>query len=138
MELQPYLVALQLLTVWILCFGVSGIAVGLGATFPEMKEPDPSKIAAGFGGTLNLVASLIYILLVIGIMALPCHLYSLTQAVAQKSPDLELLGKPMTTLTLEQFRVWLAASTVASLAIGALATFLPMRLGIRAFRAMEF
>ncbi|MFO0948434.1 MAG: hypothetical protein U1D30_21350 [Planctomycetota bacterium] len=138
LELEPYLVALQILTVLILCFGVAGIAVGLGAKFPEMKETDPSKIAAGFGGTLNLVASLIYILIVIGIMALPCHLYSLTEAVAQNSPDVELLGKPMATLTLPQFRFWLGVSMFASLTVGVMATFLPMRMGIRAFRNMEF
>ena len=60
---------LQFGTLLILCFGVSGISVGLGARFPDMRETDPSKIAAGFGGTLNLVASLLFIFVVLGIIA---------------------------------------------------------------------
>ena len=34
-----------------------GLAVGLGALFPNFKEDNPSKIVSGFGGTLCLVAS---------------------------------------------------------------------------------
>ena len=36
------------------------LATGLGAIFPQFTEDNPSRIASGFGGTLNLVLSLIY------------------------------------------------------------------------------
>ncbi|MCA9232598.1 MAG: hypothetical protein KDA57_18255, partial [Planctomycetales bacterium] len=49
-----------------LCIGLSGMAVGLGAMMPNFHEQSPSKIAAGFGGTLNLVLSALYILLIVG------------------------------------------------------------------------
>ncbi len=39
----------------LLCLGLSSIAVGLGAMMPNFRESSPSKISAGFGGTLNLV-----------------------------------------------------------------------------------
>src|SRR5262249_17365341 len=47
------------LTVAVLSAGLSGLSVGLGACMPNFRETDPSKIAVGFGGTLDLVASLV-------------------------------------------------------------------------------
>jgi ABC-2 type transport system permease protein len=48
-----------------------GLAVGLGAMFPNLKEDNPSKIVSGFGGTLCLVISFSYIVVYVSLMALP-------------------------------------------------------------------
>ncbi len=64
-------VLLHMLTVAVLAAGLSGLSVGLGACMPNFRETDPSKIAAGFGGTLNLVAGLLFLLLILGLMAGP-------------------------------------------------------------------
>jgi ABC-2 type transport system permease protein len=50
---------------------LSGLAVGLGALFPNFKEDNPSKIVSGFGGTLCLVISFIYIAVFVSLVALP-------------------------------------------------------------------
>jgi ABC-2 type transport system permease protein len=50
---------------------LSGLSVGLGALFPNFKEDNPSKIVSGFGGTLCLVASFLYITLFVTLLALP-------------------------------------------------------------------
>ena len=50
---------------------LSGLAVGLGALFPNFKEDNPSKIVSGFGGTLCLVASFLYITVFVACVALP-------------------------------------------------------------------
>ena len=67
------------LTCLVLCLGLSGIAVGLGARLPNLREQSPSRIAAGFGGTLNLVISTLYILVVVLLTALPTHFYLAAQ-----------------------------------------------------------
>jgi ABC-2 type transport system permease protein len=41
---------------------LTGLAVGLGALYPNFKEENPSKIVSGFGGTFCLVLSFLYIL----------------------------------------------------------------------------
>src|SRR5947209_16259977 len=46
-------------TVAILALAFSGLSVGLGACMPNFRETDPSKIAVGFGGTVNLIAGLL-------------------------------------------------------------------------------
>ena len=61
LRMGPAMIALHMGMVAVLCFGLSGISVGLGARLPNLKESDPSKIAAGFGGTLNLLVSLVFI-----------------------------------------------------------------------------
>jgi ABC-2 type transport system permease protein len=50
---------------------LSGLSVGLGAVFPNLKEENPSKIVSSFGGTLCLVISFIYIAIFVALIALP-------------------------------------------------------------------
>jgi ABC-2 type transport system permease protein len=46
----------------VMTFSLNGLAVGLGVLFPNLKDASPSKIVSGFGGTLCLVVSFLYIL----------------------------------------------------------------------------
>jgi ABC-2 type transport system permease protein len=108
--------AVHLLACLTLCVGLSAIAVGLGAMLPNLREESPSKIAAGFGGTLNLVISTAYIVGVVALTAIPSHLY-------------------LANLAARQFILWGAA---ASILLGLVATILPLRAGFRAFRELEF
>jgi ABC-2 type transport system permease protein len=51
-----------------MCAGLPGIAVGMGALFPNYRESSPAKIVSGFGGTLCLVTSIGFVcLLVMGL-----------------------------------------------------------------------
>jgi len=131
-----FLAALQFLTMGVLCFGLSGIAVGLGARFPDVKESDASRIAAGVGGTLNLVASLGFLALTVGLMALPCHFYSIAQAVRTGS-DVGVVTASM-SLSQEMFYLWLAGGAVATLLLGAAAVVVPMRMGVKSLERLEF
>lgn len=46
----------------VMTFCLNGLAVGLGVLYPNFKDANPSKIVSGFGGTLCLVLSFLYIL----------------------------------------------------------------------------
>lgn len=48
--------------VTVMTMTLNGLAVGLGALYPNFKEENPSKIVSGFGGTFCLVLSFLYIL----------------------------------------------------------------------------
>ncbi len=116
-------VVLHALTVLVIAAGLSGLSVGMGAWLPNFRETDPSKIAVGFGGTLNLVVSLGYLVAVLLAMAVPWHL-----AMYQAGSAEAKMGYP-----------WVVGTgTVLGLALGLLAVVVPLRLGIRALRAMEF
>jgi ABC-2 type transport system permease protein len=120
------------LTCLVLCLGLAGIAVGFGAWLPNMREESPSRIAAGFGGTLTLVTSTLLILVVVLLTALPTHFYLAAQ-FAGTVRDFEGQGDIVTW-----FRWWWIAGTIASLIFGTIAAIVPMRIGFRAFRKMEF
>lgn len=142
LNFDALLVAVQLTLVLILGCGVSGISVGLGARFANQKERDPSRIASGIPGTLNLVVSLFFIVFVISSIAVPYHFYSLTL-----TPDAEQAEAVRHVQKLRvpggdgmpwaDFRIWLTLSLSLCVAAGLTAVLLPMRLGIRAFRKME-
>ena len=66
LAIDPILIGIHSLTVVVLALGLSGLSVGLGAWMPNFRESDPSKIAVGFGGTLNLIAGLLFLLAVVG------------------------------------------------------------------------
>ena len=105
--------------------GLSGIAVGLGARLPNLREQSPSRIAAGFGGTLNLVVSTLYILFVV----------LLTAVYFAVRTGGALTGR-------ESFRGYLFPGfltlTAASILLSVAAAGVPLWLGFRAFRKMEF
>lgn len=110
------------------CLGLAGISVGLGARFPNLREPDPSKIATGFGGTLNLLLSLVFILVSVLAIALPCHMYF-------SSRDASATNAVMWTDAGFQKQIVLAS--LASFSFSVAATLIPLRIGIKAFRSME-
>jgi ABC-2 type transport system permease protein len=115
--------ALHLPTTLVLAVGLSGLSVGLGAIVPNFRETDPSKIAVGFGGTLNLIAGLLYLLLVIALTAGPYHL------AAGLSPR--------DTLPPWVWK-WIAAGVALGVVLGVAATVVPLRAGARVLRNMEF
>jgi len=62
----------------VMTFALNGTAIGLGVLYPNLKEANPNKIVSGFGGTLCLVLSSVYVLasialLVFGTMGLHGH-----------------------------------------------------------------
>jgi ABC-2 type transport system permease protein len=129
LRMGPGMTALHMGMVAVLCFGLSGISVGLGARLPNLKESDPSKIAAGFGGTLNLLVSLFFIFAVVTALALPCHLYF---------AGLEAGEWGSLALSATRFRFWLTVAIAVSLALGVAGTLIPLRIGVKAFQRMEF
>ncbi len=54
----------------IMTFTLNGLAVGLGAMYPNFKEEHPGKIVSGFGGTFCLVLSFVYIVASVVLLAL--------------------------------------------------------------------
>jgi ABC-2 type transport system permease protein len=128
--MPAWIVGLHALTVLVLALGLSGLSVGLGAWMPSFKESDPSKIAVGFGGTVNLVVGLLYLVLILVLMSVPLHLH---YAALDLGPD-SRMEYDLARITVWWLRIGLALG----LALGAAAVVLPLRLGTRALRRMEF
>ena len=127
LQIDTLVVGVHQFTCMLLCLGLAAIAVGLGAIMPDFRESSPSKIAAGFGGTLNLVLSAVYIIVIVVCTALPCHFY----LIAGRGNFTDTLMHP------DQWHHWLMWGTIAAVVIGTIATTVPLTMGLRAFRKLE-
>ncbi len=58
------------------CFGLCGLAVGIGARLPVLTQCDAARIANGLGGTINLIASVMLIVLMLAGMAWATHWFA--------------------------------------------------------------
>jgi ABC-2 type transport system permease protein len=132
LEVPRELIVEHQLTSLLLCVGLSGIGVGLGARLPLLTEPSPSRIAAGFGGTLNLVISTMFIVVVLVLKAMPYHFW-----LAGRIDPAIVVGSAWLGID-RRIGTWLIVSTAASLLVSAVAALLPMWIGIRTFRRQEF
>ena len=109
------LTSLHVATIFGVTLGVAGISVGLGAIYPNFHEDSPSKIVSGFGGTLTLVLSLFFVLVMVAIQYVPSHF---------------LLRE---RLTADVFYSWL----FFSLLFTCISCILPLYIGIRNFNTIE-
>jgi ABC-2 type transport system permease protein len=117
-----------------LCLGLAGLAVGLGARFPNLREASAAKIAAGFGGTLTLVISVIYIAVIVLLTAVP------TISVVRKrvSSDLHLIDLVSDLPDVRMGETGaILIGLLATIILGVTATLLPLYSGSRALRELE-
>jgi ABC-2 type transport system permease protein len=131
LQIETMWVVIHQISCIVLCLGLSGIAVGLGATMPDLRAHSPSKIAAGFGGTLNLVLSAAYIVLVVLLTALPAHLFLAGQQDSVQTfldGAIHFIGSPL----------GIGLGVASTVILGLVATIWPMWLGFRSFRRLEF
>jgi ABC-2 type transport system permease protein len=96
----------------VMTFALNGLAVGLGVLYPNLKEANPSKIVSGFGGTLCLVLSFLYIL-----------------------ASVLLLG--FGTTGLHDRASWAFESVVAFTLLSFVIGWVPMKLGLRHLKNFE-
>ncbi len=120
LDIPGLLSVLHVATVGAICVGLSGLSVGLGAMFPNFTEDNPSKIVAGFGGTLNLVMSLFFVTLVIVLETLPCHQYYAKNALSEAA-----------------FYGYMTAALAGIGVVCAVTAAVPMMLGMRALDRLE-
>jgi ABC-2 type transport system permease protein len=96
-------------------FTLAALATGLGALFPNFREELPAKIVSGFGGTLCLVASFLYIVGAVTLLA---------------------MGSPWGWRG-ETSVAWILGSWAGFAALSAVVGWLPFRLGVRRVEQFE-
>jgi ABC-2 type transport system permease protein len=103
------------------CVGLTGLAVGLGAVFPNYREANPSRIVSGFGGTLTLIVSIVYVVVIVALIAVPTQL-RLVHA----------------TMGPREFSRWSVVVVLVMAVVTALAAGVPMSAGVKAVERAEF
>ena len=117
----------------VLCVGLAAMAVGLGARMPNLRETSPSKIAAGFGGTLNLVFSSLFIIGVVLSLAVPTVFWAEADSLGLGHSESRFFGGMVGLGTGGSVLLGLGVTLI----LGACATIIPFRIGLLAFRRLE-
>lgn len=117
LELEKWMFVMSAITVVLMSFGLTSLAVGLSALMPNFREDNPARIANGLGGTLNVVFSLSYI----GTAILLEIVYAIYRGMRRP------LGNPKVMAVIYGFVV-----------LNLIVIILPMYLGIRKWKKMEF
>jgi ABC-2 type transport system permease protein len=118
LKLGIWMIIYFALAIAVMSGALCGMAVGLGALFPNFKEDNPSKIVSGFGGTLCLVASFVYIVLIVTLLAFPAFNWP--------------------KLSLGEQHALRAIALALALVLSALALIVPLALARRRLKNMEF
>ena len=100
---------------------LSGLAVGLGALYPNFREDNPSRIISGLGGTLNFILSLAFVGLMVAIQAF---------LVGWHRVSTEGLDDPA--------RLPMLVATGLALLATLVTTWVPLRFGLRNLERIDF
>lgn len=109
------LTVLHLVTMLGVTVGVAGLSVGLGAIYPNFREDSPAKIVSGFGGTLNLVLNMVFVMAVVVMQLVPSYM------VLKRQMDYHV--------------IYLSVTLTA--VMSGVACIVPLYLGISRFNRME-
>lgn len=101
-------------------FALAGLAVGLGALYPNFHEDNPARIVSGLGGTLNFLFSVGYI-----IVSVSAQMVILQWHVLEHFTSARQFGTAVA--------IAVALITIASVA----AVAIPMRLGLKNLEHIE-
>lgn len=85
LRIAPAWAFIHLAITFAICVGLCGFAVGIGAWIPMLTQRNPARIASGFGGTINLIASVVLVVSVLawfGALSWRAHQHGL-----ETSPD---------------------------------------------------
>jgi len=117
LRVPPWMMALSLITVFLMTFGITAIGVGIGALYPRFHFDNAAEIPTSFGGALCMIFSVAFIGVVVMIEAWPIYLLAM-----------ETLNTGR--LIVPEFRV-IAPSLAGIVALTMVAVIVPLRLGLQ-------
>jgi ABC-2 type transport system permease protein len=117
LQVTPFMMALSVVTVFLMVPGVVALGVGLGAAYPDFQSENPAQSVTSFGGLLFMLLAAGFITAVIVLEAGP--VYAVFMAGFR--------GRSLSGLQW----VWLVVSFTLVILLCILAVILPMRLGKR-------
>lgn len=124
LQATPFLTMLCAVTIFFMTFGIVGLAVGLGATYPRFRLENPARMAWGFGGAIFMILSMIFIGGLVALEAWPVY-------------TLFMAGFQHRSLSVIQWIGVCGSFSGTSVLIG-MAIFLPMKLGLRNLQELDF
>jgi ABC-2 type transport system permease protein len=109
------MMALGIVTVFLMTFGITSLGIGLGAVFPRFRHENVAQIPTGFGGIVYMLLTMLYMGTVILLEAWPVSRIFMVQTMGAR-------------LTTGSWTLVVITSCLV-VAVNILALTLPMKLG---------
>lgn len=126
LNLNPTTTIVCCATMLLMNFAMAGLAVGLGAMYPNFREDNPARIVSGLGGTLNFILSMMYVTAVVLLEGVVFWQYTVRG------------GSGLLTVLRMNFHEAILLAFAAVAVISLFTTVAPMYLGIRSVNRLEF
>ena len=120
LQVTPFMMALSVVTVFLMVPGVVALGVGFGAAYPDFQSENPAQSVTSFGGLLFMLLAAGFIAAVIILEAGPVYTVFMAGFHGRSLSGLQW--------------IWLVGSFALVFLLCILAVVLPMRLGERRLR----
>jgi ABC-2 type transport system permease protein len=87
LEVSQFMMAVSVLSITLMTFAIAGLALGLGALFPQYQTENAAQIPTSFGGLMFMMLSVAVIAGVVIFEARPVYSYLSAQTFRTPSPD---------------------------------------------------
>ena len=124
LQVSPLMMAISSVTILFLTCGIVGLGVGVGALYPQFKLENTARMAWGLGGAVYMILSMIFIALVVLLEAWPVYTLFMARVHGRVLSSLEWSG--------------IFASFVGVALLIAVATYIPIRMGLKKLEEMDF
>jgi ABC-2 type transport system permease protein len=115
LRVSTFMMLLSSITIFFMTFGIIGLGIGIGASYPRFNVENSAKIATGFGGVVYMMCSMIFIGVIVILEAWPVYLIFMSR----------IKGYPL--------HLWhwvgIGISFLAVGVINLIAVFMPMKIG---------
>jgi ABC-2 type transport system permease protein len=123
LRVPSWMMAISLVTVFMMTFGISAIGVGVGALYPKFNFDSAAEIPTSFGGAVCMILSIAFIGVAVMIEAWPIYLL----AMEDLNPG-RLKVPPL----------WVLAPSLAAVAgLTFVAVVVPLRLGLKRLEQLK-
>jgi len=117
LKASPLMMAIGVVTVALMTFGITSLGVGMGAIFPRFRYENVAQIPTGFGGIAYMIVTMLFIGAVITLEAWPVYRIFLSQSVGAGMGPARL--------------AWVALTFLLVIALNVLAVVLPMKIALK-------
>ncbi len=122
LQASAFMMTVGIGTIMLLTFAISAMALGFGALYPQFETENAAQIPTSFGGLVFMMTTVALLALVIVVEAIP--VYSYVRASFEGQPV------PVNGMMIGAF--------VAVVLVCGLATYVPLRVGLRKMEGFEF
>jgi ABC-2 type transport system permease protein len=110
LQVPPWMMALSLITICLMTFGIAAIGVAFGALYPNFNYENAAEIPTSFGGAVSMIVSIGFIALIVMIEAWP--IYQIASASLRRGS----LGAPTVSTIVPSLAI-VGALTAAVIAV---------------------